>query len=73
MTTIVTRHKCKHSKLGSVRPGDIFVSPEHGLCILVNRSKDNKSLIKSFSDNHPYLESNDALVSLVESSSVQER
>ncbi len=72
MTTITTKHRCKQTMLGSVRPGDIFISSKHGLCVLVNRSRDDTSLIKSFSDNRPYTESNKSLVSLVESSSTGE-
>ena len=68
MIRVLAKLNCSKSKLKNVRPGDIFVTKKNELCILINRSTDNKSLIKSFVDNTSYIECNDIDVLLVNNS-----
>ena len=72
MTTILVNLDTVITKIGMIQPGDIFISAEDELCILINRAKGEKSLIKSFFDNRSYTESNDSQARLVKKSSIQD-
>jgi len=68
MIRILTKLDCNKSKIGSALPGDIFITSANELCLLINRSHDNKSLVKCFVDNSSYSVRNDTEIYLVKNS-----